>query len=260
MGGPEELILSGSPRAVSGGWRIIRRMKHGAGAILHPGQERYLERIQPPRDPLLREMEAYAAEHNVPISDPEVGRLLELFARASRARRILEVGTAIGYGALLLARGAPEARVVTIDRDRAMHERARGYLERGGVLERVELVAGEALDVLDRLPHPEGDPAGGAFELVYVDAEKTEYRRYLDRILPRLAVGGLMLFDNLLWKGWVAEPPEEEEEDEEAEALRAFNGYLMIHPQLRAQVLPIGDGLGIATKVQPLIQELGGPF
>ncbi len=229
-------------------------MKHGLGAILHPAQERYLERLQPPRDPLLQEMEAYAERHDVPISDPEVGRLLELFARATRARRILEVGTAIGYGALLLARGAPEARVVTIDRDPAMHERARGYLERGGVLERVELVAGEALEVLDRL----SAPAEAPFELAYVDAEKTEYRRYLDRILPRLVVGGLILFDNLLWKGWVADPPDEE--DEAAEALRAFNGYLMIHPQLRSQVLPIGDGLGIATKVQPLIQELGGPF
>lgn len=226
-------------------------MKHGAGAILHPGQERYLERLQPPRDPLLQEMEAYAARHDVPISDPEVGRLLELFARASRARRILELGTAIGYGALLLARGAPEARVVTVDRDPAMHERARDFLARGGVLDRVDLVAGEALDVVDRLDGP--------FELAYVDAEKVQYRRYLDRILPRLAVGGLLLFDNLLWGGRVAEPPEEDE-DEQADALRAFNGYLMIHPQLRSQVLPIGDGLGIATKVRPLIQEMGGPY
>ncbi len=228
-------------------------MKHGIGAILLPGQERYLERLQPPRDPLLQEMEAYAERHDVPISDPEVGRLLELFARASRARRILELGTAIGYGALLLARGAPEARVLTIDRDPEMHERAREYLARGGVLDRVELVAGECLDVLDRLEGP--------FELAYVDAEKVQYRRYLDRILPRLAVGGLVLFDNLLWGGRVAEPPEEEEEDDEvADALRAFNGYLMIHPQLRSQVLPIGDGLGIATKLRPLVQELGGPF
>ncbi len=235
-------------------------MKHGGGSILRAGQERYLERLQPPRDPLLQEMEAYAAAHDVPISDPEVGRLLELFARASRARRILEVGTAIGYGALLLARGAPEARVVTVDRDPEIQELARGYLERGGVLDRVELVTGEALEVLDRLSDLDGDPVEAPFELAYVDAEKTQYRRYLDRILPRLAVGGLVLFDNLLWKGWVAEPPEGEDEDEAAEALRAFNGYLMIHPQLRSQVLPIGDGLGIATKVQPLIQELGGPF
>jgi predicted O-methyltransferase YrrM len=204
-------------------------------------------------------MEAWAAEHDVPISDPEVGRLLELLAAAvARARaagapppRLLEVGTAIGYGALLLARGAPEARITTLDRDPEMLERARGYLERGGVLDRVELLQGEALAVIERLEE--------RFALAYVDAEKAQYRRYLDRILPRLEVGGLLLFDNLLWKGRVAEPPGDED-DESADALRAFNAYLMIHPQLHSQILPLGDGFGIATKIRPLVSELGGPF
>ena len=237
-------------------------MKDRLGAILRPEQERYLERLQPPRDPLLGEMEAHAAEHDVPISDPEVGRLLELLAAAvagpgagprspgGAPPRILEVGTAIGYGALLLARAAPEARVVTIDRDPEMLERARSYLERAGVAERVELVEGEALEALERVEGP--------FALAYVDAEKVHYRRYLDRILPKLAVGGMVAFDNLLWKGRVAEPSEDEEEV--ARALRAFNGYLMIHPQLRAQVLAIGDGFGIATKLKPTVLEMGGPF
>lgn len=237
-------------------------MKDRLGAILRPAQERYLERLQPPRDPLLAEMEAYAAEHDVPISDPEVGRLLELLAAAAAGPgagppspggappRILEVGTAIGYGAVLLARAAPEARVVTIDRDPEMLGRARGYLERAGVAERVELVEGEALEALERLEGP--------FVLAYVDAEKVQYRRYLDRILPKLTVGGMVAFDNLLWKGRVAEPPEDD--DEAAEALRAFNGYLMIHPQLRAQILAVGDGFGLATKMKPTILEMGGPF
>lgn len=225
-------------------------MKDRIGAILREEQERYLERLQPPRDALLREMETYAAEHDVPISDPEVGRLLEVVARAVGARRILEIGTAIGYGALLMARAAPEGRVMTVDRDPEMLARARGYLERAGVADRVELVAGAALDVIESLEGP--------FDLAYVDAEKSEYRRTLDRLLPRLRVGGTILFDNLLWKGHVAEPPDDE--DAVADHLRAFNGYLMIHPQLRSQILPLGDGVGIATKTRPLIQELGGPF
>ena len=87
-------------------------------------------------------MEAEAAREGMPISDPEVGRLLEILARATGARSIVEVGTAIGYGALCLARGAPEARVVTIDTDPARLARARGYLERAGVAERVELWKG----------------------------------------------------------------------------------------------------------------------
>lgn len=225
-------------------------MKHGSASILRPGQESYLDRMLPPRDPLLREMEDLAHEEDIPITDPEVGKLLGVLARATGARSILEVGTAIGYGTLWLARGAPEARVATIDIEPRQLARARGYLERGGVLDRVELIEGAALDVLQRLPGP--------FDLVFVDAVKEEYRRYLDLSLPRLRVGGTMVFDNLLWGGQVAEP--EEEEDRQADSLRAFNGYLMMHPQLSAVLLPLGDGVGLATKTKPTIMEMGGPY
>lgn len=228
-------------------------MKQRADAVLQAAQAAYLDRLLPPRDPLLAEMERAAAAGDVPIADPEVGRLLTVLARSTRARRIVEIGTAIGYGALCLARGAPEAEVVTIDRDPAMLERARGYLERAGVAGRVRLVEGEALEVLAGLD--------GRFDLAWVDAAKVEYRRYLDLLLPRIEVGGTLAFDNLLWGGRVADPGEVEAEgDEAADALRAFNGYLMSHPQLAAVVLPLGDGVGLAVKTRPLISELGGPY
>jgi predicted O-methyltransferase YrrM len=73
-----------------------------------------------------------------------------------------------------------------------------------------------------------------------------------------MALGGLVVVDNLLWKGRVAEPPAEE--DRAADAIRAFNGYLMIHPQLEAVVLPFGDGVGLAVKTKPTVMEMGGPF
>ena len=226
------------------------RMKDRPDAILRPEQARFLDALLPPSDALLAEMEAWAAEHDSPISDPEVGRLLSILARARGARRILEVGTAIGYGALWMARGAPEARVVTIEKDPETAAVARGYLERAGVLARIEVVEGAALDVLPRLEGP--------FDLVYLDAVKTEYRRYLDLALPRMAVGGLLVADNMLWKGRVAEPADEPEAD--ADALRAFAGYLMMHPQLQSVVLPLGDGVGLAVKTKPTVMEMGGPF
>lgn len=225
-------------------------MKEGPGLLLLPEQERYLERLLPPRDPLLREMEERAAQDDVPISDPEVGRFLGILARASGARLIVEIGTAIGYGALCLARGAPEARVISIDTDPERLAAARHYLERAGVADRVELIEGAALEVLPRLTGP--------FDLAYVDAVKKEYRRYLDQLVPKLRVGGVVALDNLLWKGRVADPPDEDDPD--ADALRAFNGYLMMHPQLQAVVLPFGDGLGVATKIKPTIMEMGGPY
>ena len=225
-------------------------MKDRADAILRREQAAYLDRLLPPREALLAEMEAWSAAHDVPSSDPEVGKLLSILARSRGAKRILEVGTAIGYGTLCLARGAPEARILTIDPDPERREQARGFLARAGVLERVELIDGEALQVLPRLEGP--------FDLVYVDALKEEYRRYLDLALPKVALGGLIVVDNVLWKGRVAEPPAERDRD--ADAIRAFNGYLMIHPQLEAVVLPLGDGVGLAVKTKLTIMELGGPF
>lgn len=227
-------------------------MKDQFGAIVHATQERYLERLLPPRDPLLQEMEELAGQDDVPISDPEVGKMLQILAAATGARRILEIGTAIGYGVLWLARGAPEAEIVSIDPEEDRLEQARGYLERAGVLDRVELVQAEAREVLPTLEGP--------FDLVYVDALKEEYRHYLDLSLPLVRVGGMLVFDNLLWKGWVADPDQAEEDDEAAEAIRKFNPYLMIHPQLHSLILPVGDGLGVATKTQATIREMGGPY
>jgi predicted O-methyltransferase YrrM len=226
-------------------------MKHGTASILHPEQEAYLDRLLPPRDALLREMEERAAREDIPISDPEVGKLLGILARTTGARRILEIGAAIGYGALWMARGAPEARVLSIDLDPERLAAARGYLERAGVADRVELIQGAALEVIQRLDGP--------FDLVYVDAVKTEYRRYLDLTLPKVRVGGLIVVDNLLWGGEVA-APSTGEPDRDADALRSFNGYFMIHPQLQAVLLPLGDGVGLATKTKPTIFEMGGPY
>ncbi|MDH3744828.1 MAG: O-methyltransferase [Acidobacteriota bacterium] len=229
-------------------------MKDRPDAILRPEQAWYLDRILPPRDALLVEMEKNASAGEVPISDPEVGRLLGILARATKASRILEVGTAIGYGTLCLARGAPEATVTTIDRDPATLETARGYLERAGLRERVDFLEGEALEILPELQGP--------YDLLYLDGDKQSYRRCLDLGLQLLSVGGVVAIDNLLWKGHVADPPESEDaaDDEVTELIAAFNGYLMIHPQLESLILPLGDGLGIATKTRPLVTDLGGPF
>lgn len=230
-------------------------MKHGLGKILRAAQETYLDRLLPPRDALLRELEEQAARQEIPISDPEVGRLLAILARTSGARLILELGTAVGYGTICLARAVPEARVVSIDVDADRLAAARANLERAGVADRVELLEGAALDVLPHLPGP--------FDLAYVDAVKVEYRRYLDLLLPRLRVGGLVVIDNVLWSGEVAEPPAAADSGNastNADAMRAFNTYLMMHPQLESLVLPLGDGVGLAVKTKALRIEMGGPF
>ena len=212
-------------------------MKARIDAIIQREQAEYLDQLLPQPDPLLREMEAYAAEHHVPIADREVAAFIEITARASGARKALEIGMAIGYSVIHLARGMGEqGRVTTIEVSDEMIRAASGYLERAGLLDRVNIQRGKALDVMPRLNE--------TFDLLFIDAVKEEYKEYLDLGLLRLRSGGVVIVDNLLWGGKVAG------QDTEAStvALREFNPYFINHPQLRAVVLPVGDGLGYAVK------------
>jgi predicted O-methyltransferase YrrM len=213
-------------------------MKAKLDAIIQQDQAEYLDGLLTQKDPLLVEMEAYAAEHRVPIADREVARFIEITARITGARKALEIGMAIGYSVVHLARGMGEqGRVVTIDPSDEMIDAASGYLKRAGLLERVEIKRGKALEVMPTLDE--------TFDLLFIDAVKEEYSEYLDLGLPRLRTGGVVIVDNLLWGGLVASSDTESS----TVALREFNPYFMNHPQLLAEVLPLGDGLGYAVKL-----------
>ncbi len=217
-------------------------MKARIDAIIQREQAEYLENLHPANTGLFAEMEAYAAEHRVPIADREVALFLEITARAIEARRVLECGMAIGYSVIHLARGmAEDGLVITIDPSDDMIKAAEGYLSRAGVRERVRIEKGYALEVIPHLNE--------AFDLVFIDAVKEEYRGYLDLALPKLPKGGVVIVDNLLWGGQVAGEIRSPDQKASTEALREFNQYFVNHPQLRAEVLPVGDGLGYGVKV-----------
>ena len=216
-------------------------MKARLDAIIQREQAEYLDRLHTQPDPLLADMEAYAAEHRVPIADREVALFLEITARVSRAEKALEIGMAIGYSVVHLARGMGEGGlVVTIEPSEEMIRAAEGYLDRANLRKRVHIERGKALDVMPKLDE--------TFDLFFIDAVKEEYRQYLDLGLPRLRLGGVVIVDNLLWGGRVA--VENQDEESSTIALREFNRYFVTHPQLRAEVLPVGDGLGYAVKIR----------
>ena len=218
-------------------------MKARLDAIIRLEQAEYLDRLLPASDELLAEMESYAAEHRVPIADREVALFLEITARAIKARRALECGMAIGYSVIHLLRGmGGEGRVITIDPSDEMIELADAYLTRAGLRERTQIEKGYALEVIPRLNE--------SFDLLFIDAVKQEYRGYLDLALPKLRTGGLVICDNLLWGGQVAGEIRADDQKASTEALREFNQYFVNHPQLRAVVLAVGDGLGYAVKIK----------
>jgi predicted O-methyltransferase YrrM len=217
-------------------------MKARIDAIIQRDQAEYLEQLIPQTDPLLQEMEAYGGEHNVPSADREVALFVEITARAIKAKRALEIGMAIGYTSTHLARAVGEdGLVVTIDPSDEMIAAAAGYLTRAGMRERVRIERGKALDVIPQLRD--------TFDLVFIDAVKEEYADYLKLSLPRLRVGGVVIVDNLLWGGQVAGEIRSLDQESSTNALREFNKFFVNHPKLRAEVLPVGDGLGYAVKV-----------
>jgi predicted O-methyltransferase YrrM len=158
---------------------------------------------------------------------------------ATGADRVLEFGTAIGYSTIQLARTGCE--VVTMDVDERRIAAAREYAARDGVADRIEVHHGPALDVLDDL--------AGPFDVTFLDAVKTEYPQYLERSLPMLREGGVVMVDNMLWSGEVpAAHASGDPADDATETLLEFNADFVEHDDLEAVVTPLADGTGIGIK------------
>jgi predicted O-methyltransferase YrrM len=202
----------------------------------------YLEELRTQPDPVLAEMEEQGRREGIPIVQPETGALLHVLALAAGARRILEVGTAIGVSTLYLARAVPEGgQVVTFEIDPKRQSAARGYLERAGVLERVDLRLEDAREGLAELED--------VFDLAFVDGVKAQYGQYFDGVIPLLRSGGLLAVDNVLMSGTVAENRSDGHWTEEQIATaREFNRRLLGDPQLEGTLTPVGDGVLVAVK------------
>lgn len=209
-------------------------MKAGIDKILKRSQAEYLDTLLPPRDALLARMEEYAAEHNHPIADSEVAQLERLMVRATRPRRIIEVGTNIGYSVIVMGRECSAETVIeTIELDAGILAVAKGFVAEAQLPCKVMFHQGRALDVLATL---------AAADFVFIDCVKTEYEQYLDLLLPGMSAGSMIFCDNLLWGGKVADGVH----DASTDALRAFNHRIMNDPRLDSIVLPLGDGVGIS--------------
>jgi predicted O-methyltransferase YrrM len=188
-------------------------------------------------------MEHVAAKERQPISDPEVATFLAVTISAMRAKTLVELGTNIGYGAIVMARAAgPEARITTIEKSSTLCEVARKNIADAELEASVEVREGAAIDELEKMTGP--------FDFAYVDCVKEEYPRYLELLEPRMRSGGVIVADNVLWRGMVAKKDDEAPESDRARvaALRAFNRALTTSPKFRAVILPLGDGVAYAVK------------
>jgi caffeoyl-CoA O-methyltransferase len=202
----------------------------------------YLARVHPAMDEVFTDLEQSGRGESIPIVDRETGRFLSVLVAATQANNILEIGTAYGYSALWMARAqGSKGKLLTIDPDRERTAKALGYFKRAGVAGRIEIVNRPALEVLPTLPKD-------SFDLVFIDALKEEYPEYLASSVPLLKRRGLLVADNVLW-GHRASQAESASDPETTQAIRRFNEELLGHPGLNATIVPIGDGLGLATRI-----------
>jgi caffeoyl-CoA O-methyltransferase len=200
----------------------------------------YLEAVHPPLGPILEEMLKAGRAEGVPIVNPASGRLLRVLVAALAPKRVVEIGTAIGFSTLWMASALTKGgRIDTIDPDRSRTDRARRYWLRAGVTDRVRVLNEPALRVLPRL--------APGIDFAFIDAIKTEYIAYLDALLPKMSPGGMITVDNVLWSGRIAAG----EHGEDTDALRAFNERFMGDERLEATILPVGDGFAMGVVRRP---------
>lgn len=198
----------------------------------------YLYAMLPEREKVLAEMEQYAGERDIPIVGPAVARVLQQLALMIGAKRVFELGSAIGYSTIWWAQAVGEkGSVIYTDGDPKNAQRARGYFDRAGVSKRVTLHTGDALEILSE--------QNEQYDIIFNDVDKEDYPRVLRLVAPRLRKGGLFITDNVLWSGRVAEKNSKEPQ---TKAILEFNRSLYASKDFYTTILPIRDGLAVAWK------------
>ena len=195
-------------------------------------------------DLLLKLREETAADPSARMQiSPEQGQFMGLLARLMGARRCLEIGVFTGYSSLAIALALPDdGRIVACDVSEKWTSVARRYWAVAGVAHKIDLRLATAMETLDRLI---ADGKSGTFDFAFIDADKENYVGYYERALQLLRPGGLVVADNTLWSGRVADP---ENAEADTVALRHFNDLLHGDPRVDLSLVPIGDGLSLARK------------
>ncbi len=203
----------------------------------------YISSLIKQRNPQVMEIEQYAAEQGVPIMDlVSIEVMLQILSLAN-IRKVLEVGTAIGYSAIRVAEQLPQCEIVTIERDEERFKRARENVKRANLDHRISLIYGDALEVKSQVE------MYGPFDCLFIDAAKGQYKRFFELYTPLLKSNGIVISDNVLFKGIVAT------DGKVAKGIRtmvtnlkAYNEMLMINDQFETTFYPIGDGMAISKK------------
>ncbi len=205
--------------------------------------QKYLTALLPESSDLFKEMEKYALDHSVPIMEPLGIQTLLHFLMIQKPKKILEIGTAIGYSALKMATALPDCEVITLERDRVRLSEAIEFLKRSNSGNQITLIEGDALELENEVMKH------APFDAIFIDAAKGQYRKFFELYTPFLSEQGIVYSDNVLFKGLVAVKDHEKTRGMKiAEKLNHYNEWLLQHPNYKTIILDSGDGLAVSLK------------
>ncbi len=203
----------------------------------------YIDKLIADRPALFQEMELFAKENGVPIMEPAGMEALLQLLRIHQPKTILEVGTAIGYSALRMAEALPDTIITTIERDEERYRLACKYISMANKESQISVINGDALEVEEDVKQH------GPFDAIFVDAAKGQYKRFFEMYSNFLSNGGLMITDNVLFKGLVYEGEIESRRLRSlVKKINEFNSWLANNPEFHTVILPVGDGVAVSIK------------
>lgn len=220
-------------------------IEYDLNAIVPPYITEYLREKMTHNDELLHELERYAEENSVPIVEPETARFLSVMCRMKRPKKILEVGCAIGYSSILMANATEDdCKIATLECSEEMVNTARDNIKKAGYSEKISVIEADAKDYLSYIDDDE------VFDIIFLDGPKAHYIYMLDECVRLLKKGGIIISDNVLYKGMTADDNHVvRRKITIVKRLRKYIDMLMEHPELETSLLPLGDGVTISVKI-----------
>lgn len=208
-----------------------------------PFIEEYIRDVLPINKGLLREIEIYADKNQIPVVHKEVGVLLQVITKLAGVKKVLEIGTAIAYSTLLFSEAMGEdGHITTIERNKKMVPLAKRNIEKAGKTQNIHLIEGDAALVLKQLKDK--------YDLIFFDGAKGHYKYFLNESIGLLNSGGILVSDNILYKGMIAtDELVVRRQRTIVNRMREYLPYICNHPQLVTSIIPIGDGLAISYKI-----------
>lgn len=210
--------------------------------ITYPNQIEYLESLRGEPDPLIKEMEEFAQQNRVPILDWKSAELLEQIVMMIKPKRVLEIGTAIAYSSIRIARRLKKKGTLdTIEKSLDNIALASEYVRRAELTSKINLIEGDALTVMPQLEKK--------YDLIFLDADKEDYEKLFYYSLVLLKKGGVLFVDNLLWHGYAASSKVPTNYRNSTKAIREFNKLFMNQDALQTTIITVGDGIGLGVKI-----------